>query len=95
MTSFRRPEHPDFWLLSQVLIDQDAQAESGQRALEIIGRYLDPPSVAYMANQRALRVMSGRPAAGIVQVSAAWIDGFLAGMAAQHLKTRSAEGDPS
>jgi hypothetical protein len=87
MTGFpARPDHPDLWLLSQVLIDQDAQADSGQGLLEIVGRYLDPESVLYMAAQRALRVMGGQAAAGRVQVTAAWLDGLIAGMAVQHIK---------
>lgn len=95
MTGFpARPDHPDFWLMSQAVLDLDAQSESGQGAPEIAGRHIDLASATYMARQRTIRVMRGQPAAGRVQVTAAWLDGFIAGMIVQHLKTRNAEGEP-
>jgi len=94
-----RPDHPDFWLLSQVLIRQDAQAESGQPVTDMIARYLDPDSAAYMAGQRALvavRRMARNPGTQRreVQLAAVWLDGLIAGMAVQHLKAQAAE-DPA
>lgn len=78
-----RPDHPDFWLISQALIDQDAQADSGQDAEEILAAMIDPDSVTYAALQRAGRSSNPGPA-----VAAAWLDGFLTGMAVQQLKNK-------
>ncbi len=78
-----RPDHPDFWLIAQALLDQDAQADAGQDAEEIISRMIHLPSAAYAATQRAARV--SKPFTS-VQVAAAWLDGFLAGMRVQQAK---------
>jgi hypothetical protein len=86
-----RPDHPDFWLLSQAIIAMDAQARSGQGAEDIIGRYLDPDSVAYVAVQRAMRASDGRfgGRGSTPQLAGTWIDGLLAGMAVQGLKDQA------
>jgi ribosomal protein S27AE len=87
-----RPEHDDFWLISQALIDQDAAAASGQPFTELAGRYIDLESALYVARQRAQRslVISRLPitAASLTRMAGLWIDGFLAGMAVQNLKHR-------
>jgi hypothetical protein len=82
-----RPEHPDFWLLSQVLIDNDAVADSGESFEDIMARYIDVESVAYAVNQRALRAV-GPMATNAVRAKygAVWLDGFLAGVRYQHAK---------
>jgi hypothetical protein len=87
MADFNRPAHPDFWLLSQAVIDNDAAADSGQPMADIIGRYLDPESVIYVAMQRALRAAPRRPGEQ-TKLAATWIDGFTAGMHVQSLKQR-------
>jgi hypothetical protein len=86
-----RPDHPDFWLLSQALIELDAQAVSGQKTEDIIGRYLDPGSACYMALQRALRASNGGARGSIPQLSGIWLDGLIAGMMVQGLKTAEQE----
>lgn len=92
-----RPDHPDLWLISQAVLDLDAQADSGQGTPEIVGRHVDLESAVYMAGQRMLRVVARTHGDRIapVQVTTAWLDGFIAGMVVQHLKTRSAEGELS
>ena len=77
-----RPDHPDFWLLSQAVLDQDGQADAGQPVDDILARRIDPDSAVYMAMQRALRI----DPASQQQLAAAWIDGLLIGMAFQYLK---------
>ena len=77
-----RPDHPDFWLLSQAVLDQDGQADVGQPVDDILARRIDPDSAVYMAMQRALRI----DPASQPQLAAAWIDGLLIGMAFQYLK---------
>jgi hypothetical protein len=82
-----RPDHPDFWLISQAVLDQDAQADSGQSAAEILGRMINPDSVMYAAQQRAMRftiAFTGLEAE--LKTAAAWTDGFLAGMRVQAAK---------
>jgi hypothetical protein len=89
-----RPDHPDFWLIVQAVLDTDAAADSRQAFNDIIGRYADPDSVAYMASQRALRLMRAGQPAGVMarqaQLGAGWIDGFLAGAAFQRAKSAPA-----
>ena len=86
-----RPDHADFWLISEALIDQDAQADSGQSVMDILGRMIHPDSVIYAADQRALRVTLLLPGIALNDVTAAtlrglWVDGFLAGMQVQAKK---------
>jgi len=89
-----RPDHPDFWLLSQALTDLDAQSDAGQDFVQVAGRLIDPASAVYVAQQRAQRAMmqsspgvSGVRAAFSV-VGAAWLDGLLTGMAVQRARTQ-------
>lgn len=90
MTDFPdRPDHPDFWLLSEALIGQDAQVETGQSVPDVIGRYADVASLMYVAEQRALRMVPGSgPAAEALRLrfTAVWLDAFVAGVQFQNLK---------
>lgn len=81
-----RPDHPDFWLLSQGCIDQDAQADAGQGFEDMIGRYVDPASLHYVATQRAIRIAANP--AQLPLVAGTWLDGFLQGVRFQILKER-------
>jgi hypothetical protein len=66
-----RPDHPDFWLISQAVIDNDAQADSRTQSVpDITGRVVDTASVMWL---RAL-------------VAAAWVDAFIAGARYQAMK---------
>lgn len=91
-----RPEHPDFWLISQAVIDLDAQADNGQPVMDIVARMLDPDSAAYAAFQRALRfsraVRSGTsPPQELARLGGLWLDGLVTGMIVQHLKTKGGQ----
>jgi len=81
-----RPDHPDFWTLSNVVIQIDAMAEQHQGFTEIVGRMIDIDSVTYMAEQRAIRAMgpNASPATRSL-IGATWIDGFMAGINYQNL----------
>jgi hypothetical protein len=79
-----RPDHPDFWLISQALLDQDAQSAAGQDTEEILGRMIDPDSAMYAAVQRAKKLRNPDPKSA--PVAGAWLDGFLAGMRVQQQK---------
>lgn len=90
-----RPDHPDFWLISQALIDTDAQADSGQSMPDIAGRIVDTASLMYAAEQR-VKLITGKghlnPSARIlIAMQALWLDAFVAGTRYQHLKTQGAQ----
>jgi hypothetical protein len=59
-----RPEHPDFWRLSEIVLALDAkmdaattEAQRYQVWLDVVGESVDFDSVSYMAIQRAMRVL--------------------------------------
>lgn len=97
-----RPDHPDFWLISQALIDTDAQADSGQSFPDITGRIVDVASVMYAAEQRAMRGLVSLHGRMTTEESdrnkgtltALWVDAFVAGARYQHLKTSGAQQAP-
>lgn len=74
-----RPDHPDFWLISEALIENDAQADQGTPFEDMVSRIVNPEVLAYIAAQRARRTMD--PLVGPI---AAWMDGFIAGARYQH-----------
>lgn len=80
-----RPDHPDFWLLSRLIIDQDNVAEGATPPEDQFGRVVDPESITYMAHQRALRAagMLGLPAVHTSALMAVWLDAFMLGAAYQ------------
>lgn len=87
----RRPEHPDFWRLSEVMLGMDAgfdeTADEPTKARLFEKRFegvVDRASVVYIAEQRVLRV-AGRPRnpSQVVQqalLAGLWVDAFLAGV---------------
>jgi hypothetical protein len=51
-----RPKHPDLWRLVDSVNYLDGEATEGGRGVEdIIGDFIDPDSLIYMAKQRVLR----------------------------------------
>ena len=53
-----RPDNPDFWRLSELVLQLDGQAsEGGNRIDEIVATVVDPRSLAYVAMHRAMRVL--------------------------------------
>jgi hypothetical protein len=85
----RRPDHPDFRLLSMAVVGVDRAAASGQSFDDITGAVVDVESVTYIAEQRAIRALGPRYPGDrtFVLTSSVWIDGFYAGTRYQHLKT--------
>ena len=60
-----RPQHPDFDVLSQAVIRTDGLADKGLTVQDIfILAGLDFDSILYMAQQRALRMISNTPLGG-------------------------------
>jgi hypothetical protein len=82
-----RPTHDDFYALALAVQDNDAQADLGADVADIIGRYVDPESLLYMAFQRALRaVPAGSSRSAFIVGQSIWIDAFLAGVNFQKRK---------
>lgn len=81
-----RPQHPDFWALSEAVCQQDNYADFGMTVAEIIDMAkIDPDSLFYVAKQRGLRLFQSMPDAStpeevIGSLAAIWIDAFLAGL---------------
>lgn len=85
-----RPDHPDFWRLSEILLQLNARAtEDGRRMIEEIGETVDFASVDYFARGRTnLAVNSfvadsgGKLTAREVMalLEAAWLEAFLVGV---------------
>lgn len=72
-----RPNHPDFWALSNIIIQNDNLAELSPLQVEqIIGEVIDINSLVYLASQRITRT-KGQEATAL-QV-AYFTDAFLIG----------------
>jgi len=84
---FNRPDHPDFWRISEIIIDCDDAAEKEGLDAALDG-HVDKESLAYMANQRAYRALNIQtqqdledPATkhSIGIIAAIWMDAFVVG----------------
>jgi hypothetical protein len=79
-----QPQHPDFWKLSAIVLkmDADSQDKGVEEVMAEMG--FDADSMVYVAKNRCglfLQVL-GLPPNGLVPLQSAWVDGFVAGMAA-------------
>ncbi len=82
-----RPTHPDFWKLSDLVLQHDGKTED--RDFDIaahIAAIIDPESLAYLRRlrvQRALEVntRSPRPNSPQVMGESLWLDAFMLGVA--------------
>ena len=93
-----RPDHPDYWLMSQAVIDTDKVADSGDQPItDMVGRIVDTASLRYMAEQRAGRTVNAgiAPRSSWIALAAAWMDAFYAGTRYQHLKSTGAQEFPT
>ncbi len=86
-TPDKRPDHPDFWKMSQIIIDCDAQAEE-QGLDEVLDGYVDKDALVYMANQRAYRALNiqreselqdAATRESVSIIAAMWMDAFIVG----------------
>jgi hypothetical protein len=72
-----RPDHPDFWKLSDVILQQDGKTEDEDFDLAAwVSEVCDLDVVFYMAMQRGLRM--GVPPGVAFPL---WLDAFMAGAA--------------
>ena len=86
MTELNRPDHDDFWLMAEVVQDMDAAADEGNFD-RIIRPVVDMESLAYVAEQRAMRVVGPLASQEVyVKLQAAWLDAFIAGALYQKRK---------
>lgn len=102
--TFNRPDHDDFWTLSAIIIDSDeiATKESLRAA---IGELVDLDSLAYMAEQRALRSLRiqdeeefCRNKEAIAILASIWMDAFITGVRFEKKKNSKEQtgiGSPS
>lgn len=86
-----RPDHDDFRLMAEVVRGLDSAADDGTSFDQLITPLIDPESLAYMASQRGLRAYTMLSVGGQVHLSAAWLDGFVAGALYQKTKTKRSE----
>lgn len=72
-----RPDHPDFWKLSEIILEMDGKFSEGEGEdfEAFIREQIDVDSVTYMALQRALR-LQGR---GLDSIAAIYLEAFIVG----------------
>jgi len=77
---YGRPDHPDFWKLSEVLLSMDAETDTpGGFEKAVADANVDVASLTYVALQRARRAYLGDDPAVTMAFCAVWLDGFIAG----------------
>lgn len=84
-----RPDHPDFWRLSEILLQIDGRSnEDGREVFDEVSDNIDPASLIYMAEGRAKHGLQEFVAAKrdrvtttdvVALVTAAWVEAFLVG----------------
>lgn len=90
-----RPDHPDFWLISEAVQDFDSAADDNAGFDRLVRPIVDIPSLTYTAEQRAARALGAgarnplfRVTPELMRLQATWIDGFVAGARFRQLKDR-------
>lgn len=82
-----RPQHPDFWRLSDVVLRQDgATQEEGEAGfLRILDETVDRDSLFYLAQQRAMIMVSqmGLPPSLTPALTTAYLSGVVLGIGFQ------------
>lgn len=81
-----RPDHPDFWKLSEVVLGNDGRMEDPDpnALIKLVEEIIDMSVMTYMAQQRAMRPLQNmgvqviEPDTFALMVSI-WMDGFMAG----------------
>jgi len=83
-----RPDHPDFWRLSESVLKQDGKFSEGVDPFEtVMAKIVDVESVIYMAEQRAnfLIDRTGVPHSTVLQglLMSVYLDAFTTGVGFQ------------
>jgi hypothetical protein len=89
-----RPDVPEFWQMSEVLLSNDAEAEEfGEEGFrKMVEKHVPLDVLTYIAMQRALALLVRGVGPGPATDMALWCDGFVAGAT---YATRYPEKDPS
>lgn len=84
-----RPDRPEFWHLSEIVLGQDAKAEDEAGLLAVIEAVIPEEVLTYMAEQRVLHSFDRDPVFGLMRgplrvhffiaAVAMWHDAFCAG----------------
>jgi hypothetical protein len=77
-----RPTHPDFWRMSEVVLQNDGEATEGAQSMEeIVKDTVDLESLTYFAMQRAGIYCKGMglPESMVPVLGSLWLDAFMAG----------------
>jgi hypothetical protein len=77
-----RPTHPDFWRMSETVLQHDGEATEGDQSMEeIVKDTVDLQSLTYFAMQRAGMSCQkmGLPEALAPALASVWMDAFMAG----------------
>lgn len=101
-----RPDHPDFWRLSEVVLGMDAgfdesapEEEKERMWAERVNAVGDRASILYMASQRVMRVLGPPPtethARHQATYVAMWVDAFVAGAMFERARREPDEVDES
>jgi hypothetical protein len=80
-----RPDHPDFWRLSESVLKQDGKFSEGNEPFEtVMAQMVDVESIVYMADQRAdfLLDKTGAPKTLMLKglLMSMYLDGFTTGV---------------
>ena len=89
-----RPDHDDFWLMSEVVLDLDAAADDKIAMERIIGG-IDLASLAYMSTGRVVHGLGMVKANPVAAMGGCWIDGFMAGLNFQKRRAGKAVAERS
>jgi hypothetical protein len=99
-----RPNHPDFWRLSETILKYDGRVQEavqrGEKGEDVVSacieEVVDGESLAYMALQRAFRMLGITTAAGVQEhaemlsrLASMYTEAFVMGSAYEQSKTRS------
>lgn len=77
-----RPDHPDFWKLSDVVLQHDGLTEEPSFDMRShIATVLDPESLLYLVDQRVRRQLERSPHGPLITAQALWLDAFMVGVA--------------
>jgi hypothetical protein len=77
-----RPTHPDFWRISEVVLQNDGDSTEGSKSMEeIVKDTVDLESLTYFAMQRGGKAcqQARLPEALAPVLGSVWMDAFLAG----------------
>lgn len=99
-----RPDHPDFDILSALITGLDGEvdraAAEGRRfdLGDFVAQYIDPKSLAYLAMQRAIRLMNAYSSADILErreemfrLATMYHEGFVMGTRFQQTKASASK----